>query len=147
MPRNSTFVVIFCNRQPKHGTIFSFAVIFKKMLSICEIICMEVRVLKSRCPLFFSLNILKLSDIFTYTLCIYMFKYLNQLRNFSTHGYNTRHGNRSGRGRTVVSGLSISVIGPITWNSIPESVRNSNTLPSFKRALKIYLLSNYQSNS
>ena len=34
-------------------------------------------------PLFFSLNILKLHDIFTYSLCIYVFKNLNQFPNFS----------------------------------------------------------------
>ena len=68
-------------------------------------------------PIFFSCNILKLNDIFSYSLHISVFKNLSQFQNLSTYGYNTRHCNdiRSDCRRTaVVSGRSSSVIGPIT---------------------------------
>ena len=56
----------------------------------------------------------------------------------STHASDARHGNdiRSGRGMTVLSGRSIPDIGPMTWNSIPEIVRNRNTLLSFQESFE-----------
>ena len=34
--------------------------------------------------------------------------------------------------RTVFGARAISVVGPVTWNVIPDDVRNANTLDTFK---------------
>jgi len=44
------------------------------------------------------------------------------------------------RTRTKCGDRAFSVAGPTVWNSLPESVRSAETLASFKRKLKTYLI-------
>ena len=39
----------------------------------------------------------------------------------------------------------IQVFGPISWNDIPENIRNSLSLTTFKQNLKMYFLNQYNS--
>ena len=43
------------------------------------------------------------------------------------------------RTRTKFGDRAFSVAGPTVWNSLPGSVRSTETLASFKRKLKTYL--------
>ena len=43
------------------------------------------------------------------------------------------------RTRTKFRNRAFSVASPTVWNSFPESVRSTKTLPSFKRNLKTHL--------
>jgi len=44
------------------------------------------------------------------------------------------------RTRTKFGDRAFSVASPTVWNSLPESVRSAETLASFKRKLKTYLI-------
>ena len=62
-------------------------------------------------------------------------------KNSDLHEYPTRRANdlHIPRSRTNVRTFSIRISGAKLWNSIPEIVRESQTLLSFKHALKQYL--------
>ena len=95
-------------------------------------------------PLFFSLNILKISDIHTYLLAIYAFKSINSFQSHQ-HSYNTR--NRDDLvpafQRISLTQNAISYSVPSVWNSLPLYIRKSSSLSIFKRELKFYLLRTY----
>ena len=44
--------------------------------------------------------------------------------------------------RTITGERGMGVRGPSLWNGLPENVKNSNSVYSFKRNLKTYLLAN-----
>jgi len=37
---------------------------------------------------------------------------------------------------------AFEVAGPRTWNSLPATIRETKTLPAFKKQLKLYLIGN-----
>ena len=95
--------------------------------------------------LFCSSKILKLEDLFMYTVSIHMFKYHRASRYVLNHTYNTRF-----RGhllpqfqRLTLTQHSIEYMGPIIWNSLPLQIREEDSLKSFKRHLKSYIFENY----
>ena len=45
--------------------------------------------------------------------------------------------------RTNLRSMLVSINGPKLWNKLPESIRKSTNIMSFKKALKCYLLSSY----
>ena len=83
-------------------------------------------------PLFKALEILKISDLVTYLIAIYMYKFHNQLLpgvlvSFFTkvdavHSYNTRHSAKqtyySPKARTNYGKFNIRFQGPKIWNAI-----------------------------
>ena len=77
-----------------------------------------------------------------------MYNNINSFTNVNTHNYNTRHGNdlRTLFQRTSTTQHSLNFIGPRTWNELPTEIKDITTLESFKRNLKRYLLSNYQTS-
>ena len=75
-----------------------------------------------------------------------MFKNLNKFNTFSNHSYRTR-----GRflllpqfQRTKIMQQSIKYRGPKTWNSLPNSLKSIETLPSFNLNSHKLLISQYQ---
>ena len=64
------------------------------------------------------------------------------------HAYSTR--NRRDLlpsfNRTNVSQRSLFYTGPNLWNSIPENIKDSNSLAIFKVKLKKYLISQYSAD-
>ena len=75
--------------------------------------------------LFCSSKILKLEDLFMYTVSIHMFKYHRASRYVLNHTYNTRF-----RGhllpqfqRLTLTQHSIEYMGPIIWNSLPLQIK------------------------
>ena len=97
--------------------------------------------------LFFNSKILKINDIHKYAVALHMFK----LENFDAfdrnHNYSTRNVSAllPAFNRLTLTQHSISYMGPTVWNSIPHEIRNLPGLNSFKRALKLYLISSYGS--
>ena len=98
--------------------------------------------------LFLNNSILKLDDVNKYCTCIFMFKNRNLFLPISSHNYNTRNRDnlRTQFQRTNVTQQNINFIGPTIWNDIPTRIKEIQTLDSFKRNLKLYLLSNYVSS-
>ena len=44
--------------------------------------------------------------------------------------------------RTKTGNRAFKVAGPHTWNSLPATIRETKTLPAFKKQLKLYLIGN-----
>ena len=97
-------------------------------------------------PLFLQAKILKVQDVHKYMLGIYMYKKkLNNSLPAVQHSYNTRGSSvvPSAFQRLTVTQQSVEYSGPKLWNSLPLNVRAAPTLFSFKKALKMHLLSFY----
>jgi hypothetical protein len=106
-------------------------------------------------PLFYKLGMLKLEEIYHFSIGNLMFKFRNftnttKIPNLSTiptiHSHNTRRNNdlnyyvppvRSNLGKT-----SFSYCGPMIWNVIPKEIKTS-TQYNFKPTYKKYLLQRY----
>ena len=108
-------------------------------------------------PLFTKLKLLKLCEIYSYFMCIFIYKYINsQLPSnifdafftltTSIHDYKTRHHSnlRPALHNTKASSFCIRVQGPKIWNSIPQDIKDCKLLNPFKYKLKNYLLATYQ---
>ena len=77
-------------------------------------------------PLFLIDKILKVKDIYRFSLGVYMY------RNRGSIDFNRQHGY-----------FSVYFAAPSSWNSIPDHIRNSATLPIFKRRYKSFLCDSY----
>ena len=96
-------------------------------------------------PLFHSNKILKVQDLYKLNVGLYMYDNLEPGRYSVTHDYDTRNRNSlvPSRARITASDSSLSVAGPIIWNSVPLSIQQSPTKNIFKNSFKAHLLSNY----
>ena len=58
-----------------------------------------------------------------------------------THGINTRHQHQLlvPKTRTFIGDRSLLVAGPKLWNSLPNHVKDTKCMSTFKRELKNYL--------
>ena len=105
-------------------------------------------------PLFRKLNILRLDDIYFNSLAVFMFKILNS--NHMPHlkelilsnNVITSFSLRSDRIRLPFYKKSLfhkSVLysGPKLWNELSLDLKNTRTLHSFKKNLKLYLVNRY----
>ena len=96
-------------------------------------------------PLFFNLKLLKLSDLYKFSIATYVFKNIDRFN--SRNNFRTR----SSRDLTLISDFhrlsqtqqAISYQGPKIWNSIPFSIKQSRTIVIFKNKLKEYYLNFY----
>ena len=99
-------------------------------------------------PLFHRTRILKLCDVHKYLLATYMYK---NLTSFSTsnHSFNTRQSSNPivNYPRLTLARHSISHAGPRLWNQLPQDIRNSPSLSSFKSSLKNYFIHSYNSTN
>ena len=107
-------------------------------------------------PLFLSLKKLKIRDIYTYQLATHMYRYHHNLlpqglpnNQFTAqseiHNYNTRQALDLyvEPTNTKLAKNTIKTQGPLIWNSINNSIKNSCSLASFKKALKKHILGQY----
>lgn len=98
-------------------------------------------------PLFHRTKILKLSDLYLFQLGIHMYKlnFASQV-NYPNYSYETRFRNNaiSSFQRLTSTQRSLTHCGPRYWNLIPRPIRDSSTLPLFKKKLKQLLLDSYQ---
>lgn len=104
-----------------------------------------------------SNNILKLIDIYKYFISVKFYKcynlgyhslFVNRILNLiPSHSYSTRHSSLSQLNLPIChksrSQKSFIFAATKNWNSIPVSIKNSNSLNSFKSQYKKYLLSKY----
>ena len=98
--------------------------------------------LASTSPLFKKFSVLKVPDIFTYHVCIYMFKSIRGDRFNVPHNLNTRnrHLAHPTRHRLATCQRAISHTGPAEWNSLPQRIRDIESHGVFKREVRFYLL-------
>jgi hypothetical protein len=102
--------------------------------------------------LFKSLHILKFDDLYTLNIGTFMYKFssgalpekLQQLfsRNRDFHNYNTRNKNEPVLAIQRLSSTQKSIIyqGPKVWNQIPDNIKVSPSIQSFKKKFKGYLI-------
>ena len=106
--------------------------------------------------LFQKMNILKVNEIYELQLAVMMYKHNKTLlpkplQNLFTlhrqlHNYNTRTRNNPTvpRHNLEVTRRSISHMGPLIWNNVPNEIKILTTLNSFKRKYKNKLLERYK---
>jgi hypothetical protein len=106
-------------------------------------------------PLFQSLKLLKLQEIYTMEIAKFMYKYTTRdivepLSNIYTvtnrvHYHDTRQTEhiRPTISRLNSSTQSILYKGPMIWNSIPSEIKEINNIQSFSYKLRISLLNNF----
>ena len=122
--------------------------------------------LASSNPMFFKLEILEVKDIFTLQISKFIYRCLNLdtpdnfhewfKLNCVSHPYNTRSNFidintivKSNNifilgARTSFYGLRLIMVeGPKLWNALPKYICNNNSLISFVKCLKNYLLQKY----
>ena len=116
-----------------------------------RIICNSHYIAPSR-PLFIRCKVLNIFDISVYQSAIFMFQYSKGLlpKHFNSYFNNTNHtyptrGNRINAHFCKLTSTQrfVKFSGPKVWNSLPIHIQSCNTLFSFKRTLKKYLLSKY----
>ena len=103
-------------------------------------------------PLFFELRILRIYDLYKYTLATYMYKILNNLipvlshqtlaRNVRMHSHNTRQKSNicSPFCRTSMRQGTICFQGPKLWNLLPDVIKSAPNVHVFRRHLKKFQL-------
>ena len=100
-------------------------------------------------PIFSSLKILKISDLYKYNLGIYMWKNeINFAQYFQINLYNTRSGDHyvpSVQRLTLAQNQSIYHQVLLNWHDIPLDIKSSPSLVGFKRKYKSHLISYYLS--
>ena len=131
-------------------------VIQKKIMKV--ITCNEM--IAHSIPIFDSLQILRLNDVFQLQLASFVYECVNNLsplyfRNYftaisSTHSIGTRQSKRGDlfveRTNTTQYGIrSIHFSGARLWNSLLITIRESPSLPNFRNKLKSHFLLNYKS--
>ncbi|MFZ2538662.1 MAG: reverse transcriptase family protein [Oscillospiraceae bacterium] len=131
-------------------------VMLEKILKIqkkyCRIITFSKFIAPSK-PLFISLHLLDIYNIYAHQLAVHMFIHLHNmlpshlLLHFPTHesmhNYNTRRKAdlRTVYCRTALRHNSFLVSGPKYWNQLPTSIKNSPSVRVFKKRFKLFLLS------
>lgn len=98
-------------------------------------------------PIFSQLKLLKFADIYRYNIGTYMYKNIDK---FSANIYQNPYPTRSGsyyvpptQRLTLTERQSIKFQAPANWNTVPENLKNSPSVDSFKRKYKSFLLSSY----
>ena len=127
----------------------------KKILRIpkkyCRIITFSKFNEHSR-PLFVKLSILSVYDTYKYQLLIHVYKEIKNIspagsryytENSAIHKYNTRQNSNLHlpQCRTSLKRNTISFQGPILWNALSDKIKSCQSLNTFKRKLKLFLLS------
>ena len=95
---------------------------------------------------FFDLgSLIKLDDIYRYSLALYMYRHGRSFAQLRTDSYQIR--NRESIApqyqRLSVAQRSVYYMGPRVWNSLPERIRNIQRLSGFKREVKKYFIGLY----
>src|SRR6218665_1611582 len=104
-----------------------------------------------------ELQWLRIGERIKFKLSILVYKYLNnsappylagKIRPLSDDCNRTRlRSSKSSdvfvpRTKTKMGDRAFEVAGPRTWNSLPATIRETKTLPAFKKQLKLYLIGN-----
>ena len=100
-------------------------------------------------PLFASLGLLKFEDIYKYHILIFMFKSIKNDQYSRNHSLNIRYRNRAVPvfQRLALTQRSVSFAGPTLWNKLPNTISSIDSFFVFKRRLKQYFISQYDTMS
>ena len=104
--------------------------------------------------LFSRLHILKIHEIHTLSISLFMFnakhrKLPNHLLNFVEVVSASRHNTRMANefvfpfARTTIRQRSLSFCGPRIWHSLPYDIRHCPTWSTFNNSILVFLISNY----
>ena len=108
-------------------------------------------------PIFYELKTLQIADIHIFQTAIFMYKFwINTIPlafrnifvyNSSIHSYPTRHSSdfHLTNPKIIMAYKSIRHHGPDIWNALPDKIKHSASLYSFKASMKKYLISKYSS--
>ena len=103
-------------------------------------------------PLFKKLKLLTVYDINKFVTCTFMYSYVNDLlpkfldngftENKSRNTYNTRQRNNLyiPNYKYNISRCTVKYLGPILWNTLPEHIKCTTSLSSFRMKYKLHLL-------
>ena len=101
-------------------------------------------------PVLTKHNLLSLFKINKYQVYLFMYRLYHNLlptslssnfqRGFHIHNYFTRFQYRSHPAHLKIKQLSITCLGPVLWNSLPEVIRKSPSMGSFKLSVKKYII-------
>ena len=99
-------------------------------------------------PLFLQLKLLKFRDIYKFNLGTYMYNNIEKFSsNLQSNEYSTRSGNNyylpTFQRLSLTLNQSILYQAPSNWNNIPQFVKNTPSINSFKKHYKDFLLSEY----
>ena len=96
-------------------------------------------------PLFKQFNILKLKDIYSYSMLVRTYKSRaeGKFRRVSTYPTRDETYCQPVSQRLTQTQRSVSYAGPTLWNELPSNLKSQNSLASFKKELKKLLLSAY----
>jgi len=112
-------------------------------------------------PLFSQLKTLKIRDIYIHQLGTYLYRYHNNLLppghltiSFTTvadshsYTYDTRQSSNIQivPTNTLLAQNTIKIQGAIFWNFLRHSIKNSQSLPTFKKNLKQHIIEQYDSD-
>ena len=107
-------------------------------------------------PLFAKSNLLNVTDMYTLELGVFMYKYsINDLpvafkeyfmKRSDIHDYPTRHVNNLNltNNRKSFSDHAIRTNGPILWNSLSKTIRESKSVKHFRNQFKQNLVKTYE---
>ena len=131
----------------RYALIFWGSSIMLKNVLVCQkrvIRCLLGLKRRDSCRTAFKrLNILTVTSLYIYELCIYVFKNRHSfVRNKDFHGLNTRYKNNFHLAfkRLNVTKNCPDHMGLILFNSLPDRIKDSVSLSIFKRVLKDFLL-------
>ena len=103
-------------------------------------------------PIFSKLKLLRLSELYEYSIVLFMYKYINDMLppifnnifilNSDIHQYTTRQSEkfRVPKGKLSMSKRSIKYKGVLLWNNISDNIEYHHGIFTFKKQLKNYLL-------
>ena len=96
-------------------------------------------------PIFKNLNLLKLCDIYKYSLLAYMHDKVSNDGHVASHNLNTRSRFqlRPKFHRLSLSQHAVSYTGPTEWNKLPENLKQIPKRNCFKRNLKKFIIDGY----
>ena len=105
-------------------------------------------------PIFAQLNVLKFKDVVELKHAALCYKFKNNklstgIQDILQENQNRRSSRNAAelytpRPKTNQDQLRIKFAAPKIWNSLPESIRTSNNLETFKRRFKVKVLGNYR---
>ena len=123
----------------------------KKALRICS----GSHYLAHSAPIFRKYNTLNIFDLYTYNIAVLGFYYFKNMlpynisnmfcTNNEIHNHNTRHSHQFHMWvvKTNLVQNSVRHQFPLIWYTIPKNICSLNSLSSFKRSLKKYLVAKY----
>ena len=123
---------------------------------LIRLLCGSQHYLSHTSPMFKELKLLKLNDIYKFNISIYMYRILKGEapgvivteidKNQNQHSHATRQDLtyiKTPQYNLEISRKALSYKGPHIWNGLHLSVRVCQSLHSFKKKLKLEIISNY----